>query len=59
MLRSPQARWIDRFDAVPTLARFVDHARVPSLRHEADASAVWTNLRPLCLNLWLQAHDAD
>ena len=57
MLRSSEADWIDRFDAAPTLARFVDRARVPPVRHDADANAVWTNLRPLCLNLWLQAHD--
>jgi asparagine synthase (glutamine-hydrolysing) len=58
MLRSPDAHWIDGFDAVPALGRFVDRALVPPVRHEADANAVWTNLRPLCLNLWLQAHDA-
>lgn len=58
MLRAPDSHWIDRFDAVPELARFVDRALVPPVSHEADANAVWTNLRPLCLNLWLQAHDA-
>jgi asparagine synthase (glutamine-hydrolysing) len=58
MLRSADADWIDRFDAVPALARFVDRALVPPVRQQDDANAVWTNLRPLCLNLWLQAHDA-
>jgi len=30
---------------------------VPRVCGETDQSAVWTNVRPLCLNYWLRAQD--
>jgi asparagine synthase (glutamine-hydrolysing) len=58
LLQTPDARWVDHFEAVPALHRYVDRERVPRVCGETDQSAVWTNVRPLCLNYWLRAQDA-
>jgi asparagine synthase (glutamine-hydrolysing) len=57
LLQTPDARWVDHFEAVPALHRYVDRGRVPRVCGETDQSAVWTNVRPLCLNYWLRAQD--
>ena len=58
LLQTPDARWVDHFEAVPALHRYVDRKRVPRVCGETDQNAVWTNVRPLCLNYWLKAQDA-
>jgi asparagine synthase (glutamine-hydrolysing) len=57
LLQTPDARWVDHFEAVPALHRYVDRKRVPRVCGETDQNAVWTNVRPLCLNYWLKAQD--
>jgi asparagine synthase (glutamine-hydrolysing) len=57
-LRRPSARWVDRFEPVPALRRFVRRDRVPAVHGRADAVDVWTHLRPLCLNYWLSSYEA-
>jgi asparagine synthase (glutamine-hydrolysing) len=58
LFRAPEAAWVDGFKAVPALRRYVDRERVPRLSGEHDPSAIWTNVRPLCLDYWLSARDA-
>src|SRR5262249_53739098 len=58
LLQTPDARWVDHFEAVPTLHRYVDRERVPRVCGETDQNAIWTNVRPLCLNYWLKVQDA-
>jgi asparagine synthase (glutamine-hydrolysing) len=58
MLRRADAAWIDRFEPAPALHRYVDRARVPPVCGAGDAAQIWTDLRPLCLNYWLERNDA-
>ena len=54
LLQRADARWVDAFEANPALGRYVDRAVIPSLVCSRDPERIWTDLRPLCLNLWLQ-----
>jgi len=54
MLQRRDARWVDAFQAAPALARYVDRQAIPALAGAQDSEEIWTNLRPLCLNFWLQ-----
>jgi asparagine synthase (glutamine-hydrolysing) len=58
LLQAPDARWVDNFEAVPALHRYVAREGVPRVCGETDQNAVWTNVRPLCLNYWLKTQDA-
>jgi hypothetical protein len=53
ILRREESAWVDRFEAVPELAKYVLRKRVPSVRGEEDNVTIWANLRPLSLNYWL------
>jgi asparagine synthase (glutamine-hydrolysing) len=55
LLQKPDAQWVDHFEAVPALHRYVERERVPRVCGETDQNAAWTNVRPLCLNYWLTA----
>lgn len=57
LLARDDARWVDSFVAVPSLARYVDRACIPAAWRPSDAQAAWKDLRPLTLNFWLQQHD--
>ena len=52
------AEALDRFDAVPALAHYVDRAAVPSLAGLGHDEA-WLNVRPICLNYWLKENRHD
>jgi len=54
LLKRADGRWVDTFEATPALAGFVNRAAVPAIAGAEGADEIWTNLRPLCLNLWLQ-----
>jgi hypothetical protein len=54
LLRREESAWVDRFNAVPQLAEYVVRDRVPPVVGERDNTAIWTNLRPLSLNYWIQ-----
>ena len=58
LLEAPGAQWVDAFAAVPALHRYVNRDQVPRVCGERDPSAIWTNVRPLCLNYWLRGYDA-
>ena len=54
-LQRPGSEWIDRFQSQAQLADYVDRTRVPLLSQQEAATDLWTNIRPLTLNLWLQS----
>jgi len=54
LLKMPEASWVDRFEAVPDLERYVVRHRVPAVHKELDSWAAWIHLRPLSLNFWLR-----
>jgi asparagine synthase (glutamine-hydrolysing) len=54
LLRRPEASWVDDFEAVPELGRYVIRDRIPAVRGETDSWAAWIHLRPLSLNFWLR-----
>lgn len=54
LLGRPEASWVDHFEAVPELGRYVIRERIPAVRGETDSWTAWTHLRPLSLNFWLR-----
>ena len=59
LLRREESSWVDRFEAVPELARYVVRKRIPSVFGESDDEEITTNLRPLSLNYWLRNRDVS
>ena len=53
LLGRPESSWVDHFEAVPELARYVIRDRIPAVHGETNSWAAWTHLRPLSLNFWL------
>lgn len=54
LLKLPEESWVDRFEPVPDLERYVVRNRVPAVHKELDSWAAWIHLRPLSLNFWLR-----
>ncbi len=52
-LKLAGAERLDRFDAAPELARFVDLAAIPPLAGGGADTDPGLHIRPLCLNYWL------
>jgi len=56
LLERPEAAWVDHFEPVPELGKYVARDRVPAVQGETQSWSAWTNLRPLSLNFWLRGH---
>ncbi len=54
LLQRADARWVDAFEATPALSRYIDRSAVPAITGTRDPDQIWTDMRPLCLNIWLQ-----
>jgi asparagine synthase (glutamine-hydrolysing) len=54
LLGRPESSWVDHFEAVPELGRYVIRDRIRGVYGESNSWAAWTNLRPLSLNFWLR-----
>ena len=54
MLQRPESAWVDQFEAVPELGKYVVRNRIPAVHGETDSWTAWTHLRPLSLNFWLR-----
>jgi hypothetical protein len=52
--RRPESAWLDAFEPVPALARFVDRRAVPRVTGPDVGSDIDVNLRPIMLNWWLE-----
>lgn len=58
LLQRPESAWVDSFEAVPELGRYVERRRIPKVFGEKDAWTAWIHLRPLSLNFWLRSQCA-
>ena len=52
-LQTVDCSWLDRFEASPDLARFVNRTAIPPIANAASTANPWLDLRPFCLNYWL------
>lgn len=58
LLQQTDSAWVDSFEAVPELRRYVERSQIPKVFGEKDAWTAWIHLRPLSLNFWLQSKAA-
>lgn len=56
LLNQPEASWVDHFEPVPELRRYVVRSRIPAVHWEKNSRTAWTHLRPLSLNFWLHGY---
>jgi asparagine synthase (glutamine-hydrolysing) len=54
LLARPEASWVDRFEPIPGLERYIVRNRIPKVHGETDSWTAWLHLRPLSLNFWLR-----
>ena len=54
LLQKPESAWVDRFEAVPGLDRYVCRRRIPPVWMERSSGTASINLKPLSLNFWLR-----
>jgi asparagine synthase (glutamine-hydrolysing) len=54
LLQSPESKWVDDFQPIPELAKYVSREKIPPVYREAIPWEAWVNLRPLSLNFWLR-----
>jgi asparagine synthase (glutamine-hydrolysing) len=59
LLQRSESAWVDSFEEVPTLNRYVERSLVPKVFGERDVWAAWIHLRPLSLNNWLRSRDVS
>jgi len=59
LLQQPESAWVDSFEGVPELARYIERSLVPKVLGERDPWAAWIHLRPLSLNFWLRSQKAS
>ena len=55
LLQQKESAWVDSFEAVPELGRYVERRRIPKVFKEKEAWTAWIHLRPLSLNFWLRS----
>jgi asparagine synthase (glutamine-hydrolysing) len=56
LLQRPESAWVDSFEGIPELGRYVERKLIPKVFGEKDAWTAWIHLRPLSLNSWLQTN---
>ncbi|MFZ1973375.1 MAG: asparagine synthase-related protein [Candidatus Acidiferrales bacterium] len=54
-LKESQAGWIDQVEWDPEMDSYVNRSELAALRNEANAERACVNIRPVCLNFWLQS----
>jgi asparagine synthase (glutamine-hydrolysing) len=59
LLARPESAWVDSFEDVPALSRYVERHLVPKVYGESDVWSAWIHLRPLTLNNWLRSRDVS
>ncbi len=57
VLEKAESAWVDRFETIPDLDRYIDRTKVPPVYMEKIPGKAWLNLRPLSLKFWLQGID--
>jgi len=53
LLQNSDSGWVDCFDPVPELERYVVRNRIVATYKEKSSWAAWNHLKPLSLNFWL------
>jgi asparagine synthase (glutamine-hydrolysing) len=59
LLQRPESAWVDSFEGVPELGRYVERRLIPKVFGEKDAWTAWIHLRPLSLNCWLHTNNVS
>jgi asparagine synthase (glutamine-hydrolysing) len=59
LLQQPESAWVDFFEGIPELGRYVERGLIPKVIGERDAWTAWIHLRPLSLNSWLRSKDVS
>jgi len=59
LLQQPESAWVDSFEGVSELDRYVERRLIPKVFGEKDAWTAWIHLRPLSLNNWLRSKVAS
>ena len=59
LLQRPESAWVDGFEAVPDLRRYVQRKLIPQVFREKDVWNAWIHLRPISLNFWLRPQGAS
>jgi asparagine synthase (glutamine-hydrolysing) len=59
LLQRPESAWVDSFEGVPELGRYVERRLIPKVFGEKDVWAAWIHLRPLSLNFWLRSQKSS
>ena len=54
LLKKPESAWVDRFEPVAGLGRYVSRHQIPPVWMEGSSGTAWINLKPLSLNFWLR-----
>jgi asparagine synthase (glutamine-hydrolysing) len=56
-LRRPSAKWMDRINRNwhPEMESYIDRSRMAALQSDTSEEEADINVRPLCLNFWLQS----
>jgi hypothetical protein len=55
LLQRPDACWVDAWQPLPEITRYVDWSRIaPLTRSGGDSLSSYVNLRPLLLDQWLR-----
>jgi asparagine synthase (glutamine-hydrolysing) len=54
LLKSPESAWVDRFEPLPEVERYVVPKRIPAVQGGTDSWTAWVNLRPRSLDFWLR-----
>ncbi len=57
LLQQPESAWVDSFEGVSELSRYVERSFIPKVYRERDSWAAWIHLRPLSLNFWLRSKE--
>ena len=58
LLERQESSWVDSFQAVPELARYVERRLIPKVFKQKDVWSAWIHLRPLSLNFWLASKES-
>jgi len=48
-------KWLDEVDWSPDMDSYTDRRMLQPFQNEMDAEKLHSNIRPLCLNFWLQS----
>jgi len=59
LLQRPDSAWVDSFEAVSELGRYVERRLIPKVFGKKDAWTAWIHVRPLSLNFWLRSKEAS